>query len=154
MSKQNITNNSAKWRKNHPQMFRALNLLNRYKNNDKKYNRGESDLTAQWIMDNIFTKPCSHCGKTGWNVIGCNRLDNTKPHTIDNVEPCCFECNNKLGNPPKKVFQYSIDGKLVNIYPSINEASKTLNIQPSNISKCCNNIYKTAYGYIWRFDQL
>lgn len=151
--KQRIRNNSAKWRYKHPQMARALRLLSRYKKNDKKYNRGESDLTAKWIVENIFSKPCVHCGKTGWDVIGCNRLDNTKPHTMDNVEPCCFECNNILGNPPKKVLQYSIDGKLINEYSSLKEAAIALNAKESSISRCCNNAkyYKTAYGYIWKF---
>ena len=149
--KQRIRDNSAKWRNNHPQMFRALNLLSNYKKNDKKYNRGECDFDAKWIVDNIFSKPCAHCGKKGWEVIGCNRIDNDKPHTMCNVEPCCKECNDKLGNPPKKVLQYSIDGKLLNIFSSIKEASKALNVQESGISGCCNNRYKTSYGYIWKF---
>ena len=75
---------------------RAGCLLSAYRREDEKYNRGECTLTAQWIMDNIFTKPCAHCGKTGWEIIGCNRIDNSLPHTPDNVEPCCLECNVKL----------------------------------------------------------
>lgn len=77
-------------------MGRAVRLCNNYKNADKNANRGECTLTAQWIVDNIFSKPCAHCGKTGWNIVGCNRLDDSKPHTIDNVEPCCLECNKHL----------------------------------------------------------
>lgn len=75
---------------------RAVYLLNRYKSSDKEHNRGESDLTSQWIVENIFSKPCAHCGETDWRKIGCNRLDNDKPHTKDNVEPCCGKCNRKL----------------------------------------------------------
>lgn len=75
---------------------RASMLLNGYRQKDRKYNRGECTLTAQWIVDNIFSKPCAHCGETDWYKIGCNRLDNSKPHTMDNVEPCCFDCNNEL----------------------------------------------------------
>lgn len=78
------------------QKSRASKLLHSYNREDEKYGRGKGDLTSQWIVDNIFTKPCAHCGKTGWNVIGCNRLDNSKPHTMDNVEPCCIECNKRL----------------------------------------------------------
>ena len=74
---------------------RALNLVSTYNQSDKKYDRGECTLTAEWIVDNIFTKPCAYCGKTGWDIIGCNRIDNSKPHTPDNVEPCCFDCNRK-----------------------------------------------------------
>lgn len=76
---------------------RALYLIGSYNQSDKKYNRGKGDLTAKWIVENIFSKPCAHCGKTGWDIIGCNRLDNSKPHTMDNVEPCCFECNRNIG---------------------------------------------------------
>ncbi len=84
-------------------MGRAYNLLQAYKRLDKKYNRGECTIpNAQWIVDNIFTKKCAHCGKTDWRELGCNRLDNSLPHTPDNVEPCCGECNVKLPGRTKK----------------------------------------------------
>jgi len=76
-------------------MARANSLLGSYKSADKKNGRGECDFDAKWIVDNIFTKPCTHCGETDWHKLGCNRLDNSKPHTKDNVEPCCFMCNIK-----------------------------------------------------------
>lgn len=82
---------------------RAKYLLNSYNTTDIIKGRGKGDLTPEWIVENIFTKPCAHCGKEGWNVIGCNRLNNSKPHTKDNVEPCCWECNSRLGR------QYQID---------------------------------------------
>lgn len=53
------------WVKNHPERARAVRLLTNYKTEDKKANRGKGDLTAQWIVENIFSKPCAHCGKTG-----------------------------------------------------------------------------------------
>ena len=83
-------------------MGRASHLLSAYNRNDKKYNRGKGDLTAQWIVENIFTKKCVYCGKEGWEVIGCNRIDNDKPHSKDNVEPCCLEHNLKLPRKRKK----------------------------------------------------
>ena len=94
----------AEWNKQYYQtpIGRAYSLLNSYRQSDKAYGRGECTLTAQWIIDNIFTKPCAHCGKTGWDVIGCNRLDNSLPHTMDNVEPCCLECNVKLPGRSKR----------------------------------------------------
>lgn len=85
--------------KNTP-MGRAINLLNRYNQSDKEYNRGKGDITAEWIVENIFSKPCAHCGKEGWEIIGCNRINNDLPHTKDNVEPCCLNCNCRL---PKKM---------------------------------------------------
>ena len=77
------------------ELYRAFNLTSAYNQTDRKYGLGKGDLTAQWIVDNIFSKPCAHCGKSGWQIMGCNRLDNSKPHTMDNVEPCCAKCNKK-----------------------------------------------------------
>jgi hypothetical protein len=31
-------------------------------------------------------------------LIGCDRLDNDKGHTKDNVVPCCVSCNTVRGN--------------------------------------------------------
>lgn len=78
-------------------MGRASILLSTYNQSDKKHNRGKGDLTAEWIVENIFTQPCHYCGKEGWEVIGCDRIDNSKPHTEDNVIPCCMNCNRKRG---------------------------------------------------------
>ena len=62
--------------------------------------RGFNDketITAEWFLDNIAYKPCAHCGVQGIGKVGCNRLDNTKGHTIDNVESCCLKCNVREG---------------------------------------------------------
>lgn len=90
-------------------MGRASRLVQAYKVADKKQNRGECTITAKWIVDNIFSKPCVHCGKEGWKVIGCNRIDNSKPHTEDNVEPCCAECNKKLAGLYRKNIIYNYE---------------------------------------------
>lgn len=75
---------------------RASNLISAYNQQDRINNRGRGDLIAKWVVENILFKPCTHCGKEGWEVIGCNRLDNSLPHTMNNVEPCCWSCNSKL----------------------------------------------------------
>lgn len=76
---------------------RASHLVSGYRQEDKKRNRGECTITPEWIADNIFTKPCHWCGETDWHKLGCDRIDNDKPHTPDNVNPCCEECNKKRG---------------------------------------------------------
>ena len=93
-NREKLVEYKRQWRKT--PYGRASILLDAYKQKDKLHNRGEGDLTAKWIVDNIFTKPCVHCGESDWHKIGCNRLDNSRPHTKDNVEPCCIDCNNKL----------------------------------------------------------
>ena len=127
MDKLKVKDYVKKWQ--HTPYGRANHLLNSYRQSDKKANRGECNLTTVWILENIFTKPCSHCGKEGWDVIGCNRLDNSKPHTMDNVEPCCFDCNRKYKKSKQKykkskykklyadkLYQYTTKGELINIF--------------------------------------
>lgn len=115
------------------ELYRAFNLTSAYNQTDRKYGLGKGDLTAQWIVVNIFSKPCAHCGKSGWQIMGCNRLDNSKPHTMDNVEPCCAKCNKKLPRKrekkgediPYKLFAESNKNKLlenIGIYNSIADA--------------------------------
>ena len=53
-----------RYRELHPIKMRAKSLVQNYRVEDKKYNRGECTLTADWIIENIFSKPCAHCGKT------------------------------------------------------------------------------------------
>ena len=92
-------------------MGRAIHLVSCYKRNDKKYNRGECTLTPKWVVDNIFNKPCHYnCGETDWTKLGCDRIDNSKPHTPDNVVPCCEECNKKRGTMNYEEFLMSLSG--------------------------------------------
>ena len=76
---------------------RANRLLNNYKRNDKDANRGECTLTADWIVQNIFSKPCHYCGRTDWTKLGCDRKDSSLPHTPENCVPCCKHCNDMKG---------------------------------------------------------
>ena len=85
-------------------MGRASYLVGSYRQSDKLCNRGECTLTPEWIIDNIFTSKCHWCGETDWNKLGCDRIDNDKPHTPDNVNPCCDKCNKKRGTKTYEEF--------------------------------------------------
>ena len=139
----------------HTQNGRASTLLNAYNTMDKKHNRGKGDLTPKWIVENIFTKPCAHCGIEGWNVIGCNRINNDLPHTKDNVEPCCKECNDMLHKKEieKIVYQYK-DDELIAKWSSAKEAAKQLGFSQGNIWACCNGLRKTHKGFRWSCEPL
>jgi hypothetical protein len=164
---------STKWRKLHPIRYRASYLYSAYKREDIKYGRIGVELpsnyiTPQWIIDNIFTKPCAHCGKEGWDVIGCNRLDNSKPHTKDNVEPCCKEHNDKLASEyHKELFSKRVDqidkvtGEVIHQWESAKDAAIELGYSQGHISHCCEGGYfdkcrnkwhksETYKGYYWK----
>lgn len=76
---------------------RASNLLTSYRQRDRKHNLGECTLTKEWIVENILSKSCIYCGETDWKKLGCDRKDNSKPHTQENCVPCCQSCNSKKG---------------------------------------------------------
>lgn len=52
----------------------------------------------------------------------------------------------------KSVYQYDIDMNLINVYPSINNASKINNLSHGNIAKCCKNKIRMVGGFVWRFE--
>lgn len=113
-NKDKLLEQQKKYRNEHKEYFkqynqtpigRAANILNQYKIADEKHKRGECDLTPKWIVDNIFSQPCHYCKKRNWHKIGCDRIDNSKPHTMDNVVPCCEECNKKRGTKSYEEFK-------------------------------------------------
>ena len=136
---------------------RAMMLFHNYRIMDIKNGFGDViDFDAQWITDNIFTNCCPHCGKSGWKIMGCNRIDNSKPHTKDNVEPCCEKCNRNLHYKEleKRVYQYTLDGELIAIYTSVKEASRQNNFVATCIARCCRGILKTYKGFKWSYEPL
>lgn len=74
--------------------------------------------------------------------------------------------SNGLRNHPnksKQVYQYTLDGELVKVYPSAREAARQLGYNQGNISNCCNGGYyykgkwknRVQYnGYKWSYYPL
>jgi group I intron endonuclease len=52
----------------------------------------------------------------------------------------------------KKVYQYDINGDLVKEWDSVGQVCKMLNLSVGNISSCCLNKRRTAYGFIWKYE--
>lgn len=136
------------------QNAKAAKMYYSYRRSDREHNRGEGDLTKKWIIENILSKPCAHCGETDWHKIGCNRLDNSKPHTMDNVEPCCWECNNKLQNENQKKLLDQINtttGEVIRTWKSSVDVEKETGYKAACIRGCCGGKCKTYRGYKWRY---
>lgn len=84
--------------------WRAKQLLRGYRDQDNERFGGGTDLTSEWIDNNILSQPCLYCGESNWKKLGCDRIDNEMPHTYDNVVPCCFDCNCKRHRKDIDVF--------------------------------------------------
>lgn len=100
-NKARIRNSQRKWtrennkklndyQKNWKKSNRELKFIFDYRRIDKKKNR-ICDLTVEWLKENITSKPCVYCSQT--ENVGCDRVDNKKGHTMNNVVPCCTICN-------------------------------------------------------------
>ena len=81
------------WMKENDKHYNASALVRRYRQSDLLYNRGECTITAEWVEEHIYTSRCFYCGCDDWHLLGCDRINNLKPHTPENVVPCCKRCN-------------------------------------------------------------
>ena len=55
-----------------------------------------------------------------------------------------------LGRP---IIQYSLDGKYIKRYDSLSEAAREFNTNNiSNIKSCCQGKIKSAYNFLWRYE--
>lgn len=59
----------------------------------------------------------------------------------------------KSAKPPKKVYQYTLDGKLVKIWNSTRECEKD-GFKSQNVSACCRYKMKQYKGYKWSYEPL
>lgn len=98
--KNKILENNKKWKERHPREARAHNIVQNYLRYDKEKGFDTSNnISSSWIVDNIFSgQKCAYCGDQDWTHLGCDRIDNNKPHTDDNVVCSCFICNADRAN--------------------------------------------------------
>lgn len=98
---------SKEWRKKHKERVikiqndyrktkygRAIKKVSRYAELDKIHNRGECTLTTEQLIQ-LWENGCYWCGEKDWHKLGADRIDNSKPHTLENCVCCCSDCNNE-----------------------------------------------------------
>lgn len=94
-----------------------------------------------------------------------DRLDNTKGYSLTNIQLVTFRQNllnqkrqNKDGTylhaKSKAVQQWTKDGQFVVEYPSMQIALRAVGgASSSNIAAVANGVWKSAYGYDWRWPE-
>lgn len=130
---------------------------------EKAYN-----LETQYIQENINN--CYNISKT-YSTVPLHSEPTTKPCTVpstDHSAPRHFQWHKvneyiPLIEKPKgrhscPISQYSLDGKLLNVFASSKEASLSTNVNQADIIGCCKGKRATgkkvygAGGYIWRYN--
>lgn len=85
------------------------------------------------------------------NLPEINHKDkNRQNNYVNNLEWCTNQYNIDY-SLAKQVLQYDLSGNLINVWKSTMEIQRCLGFFHGNISKCCLGIYKTSYGFIWRY---
>lgn len=89
-----------------------------------------------------------------------NHKDEDKTNNFpENLEWCDCAYNNNYGTRIKrsvekqsaKVLQYTLDGRFVAEYPSINEAGRKTKISAGHICHVCKGMRPNAGGYVWHY---
>jgi hypothetical protein len=61
------------------------------------------------------------------------------------------ELHGKIRNAAKALHQYSLDGKVVAKFLSVNEAAKETNFSSATLLDCAYKRTKVSHGFVWRF---
>ena len=78
--------------------WKAINSCNSYNNSDKEKGFDiTNNIDSEWFIEHISNSACTFCGESDWNKLGADRIDNSKPHTPENVVCSCWNCNNARG---------------------------------------------------------
>lgn len=72
----------------------------------------------------------------------------------DRIQPLRSRQERIAEKTSKTVYQYTLDGVLVNTWKSATEVKRALKYCNSHISSCCKGICEHAYGYKWSYIEL
>lgn len=109
-----------------------------YKNGERKYYLIHR-LVAEAFLPNPNNYPQVN-----------HKDENKQNNNVENLEWCTAQYNTEYSKA-KQVEQYDLSGNLIKTWKSLMEIQRQLGYLISTISKCCNGIYKQAYGYIWKY---
>jgi len=97
-----------------------------------------------------------------WLAPSCDRIDDYKSYTLDNIQLMTWEENSNKGHYNRKngklitkqnkaVVQYNKNGIFIAEYHSIHKASSQTNTSLEGICRCCKKKLKSSGGFIWRY---
>lgn len=147
----------------------ASTILSNQRYNSKKRGHVSPEYTKAVFLTWLFTQPEFDRLYELWVSSGyltsekpsCDRLDDYKPYTLDNIRIVTWRENNnkgkldrKTGNNNKRsksVIQMDADGSFISRYHSMRHAERVTGINQAYISLCCTGKKGAAGGFIWKY---
>lgn len=137
-------------------------LLKPSKNNDgyfqvKLYKNGEGrKFTAHRIVALAFISNPENLPQINHKneIKTDNRVENLE--WVTPKENCNYGTRNerKRYKMRKPILQYTKDGVFIREWDSATNVEKELNLSQGNITKCCKEKLKSAYGFVWRYKNV
>ena len=124
------------------------------KDNKRKYKLVHRLIALTYIPNNSNKPQVNHkdgnkLNNNVDNLEWCTRSENMKHAYRTGLETPLYAKNNPRA---KKIKQYDLNNKLIKEYYGIKEASRINNLNPRDISKCCQGKRKQVGGYIWTYS--
>jgi len=118
------------------------------------YNRGfgnsrihldREELYQKYMIENLSLNKCADFFKVSKKTVFTNITEYGYKKDKNNWKE-------QLSSHSKKiVLQYDLSGNFIKKWLGLKSITKELNIDSSNISKCCKHKVKSAGGFIWKF---
>ena len=70
---------------------------------------------------------------------------------VGDIFPTYIEERVRNRHSRKSITQYDLEGNKLKVWDSIIQAQRGLGKTGSSISLCCRGVFKTGYGYIWKY---
>lgn len=163
-------------RKREPQGWISTTYRNMRSRNRAKFGKELSFTRTEfesWLFQNYAEKfgvlfeayAQSDCDK--YLAPSIDRIDDYKSYELANLQLLTWAENDlkgtlseknkrQCGEMAKRVFskpvaQYTLDGKLLNTFPSTREAGRVLGVNPSTVSTVCRGELRTHKGFVWKY---
>ncbi len=131
--------------------------------NSKKRNHSPPAYKREWLEDfilnhKLFNNLFNEWVKSKYDTNlkpSIDRKNNDIGYTKKNIRLMTWRENNDKGriSNRKKVYQYTLENKLINTFSHAKEAAIQTKTHFSNIGRCCNGFGKTANGFIWKYGE-